>query len=117
MALIFVLSAQSQLPTPEQRWVDFVLEKSAHFIEYAVLAALILRALDPPRTQRRHAFCAVIVITWLFALSDEFHQSFVPGREADWSDVMVDWVGATIGASLWTYRITRRYTGSFSESI
>ncbi len=45
MALIFYLSAQSQLPTAPESWLDTLLKKSAHFLVYAVLARLYLRAL------------------------------------------------------------------------
>ena len=106
MALIFILSAQAQLPTPETRWLDFVLEKSAHTFEFAVLAALLLRALGPGATARWRAFGVAVLLAWLYALSDEFHQSFVPGRSADWTDILFDWLGAVLGAGLWMYRWT-----------
>lgn len=108
MALIFVLSAQSQLPTPEQPWVDFLLEKSAHFFEFAVLAFLLVRAVDPVQLGRRRAFAVAVLIAWLYALTDEFHQSYVPGRDADWFDVVFDWAGAFVGASLGLYWWTAR---------
>ena len=101
MVLIFMLSAQSQWPTPKQRWVDFILEVAAHFILYAVLAALLMRALDSKKTGGWHAFGLAVLICGAYALSDEFHQSFVPGREPDGLDVVVDLAGAVFGAGLW----------------
>jgi VanZ family protein len=101
MALIFYLSAQSQLPTPEQRWLDFVLEKSAHTFEFAVLAALLSRALAARPPVRGRSFMVVVLLAWLYALSDEFHQRYVPGRSADWIDVLFDWSGTVVGAWLW----------------
>lgn len=104
MAVIFILSAQTQLPTPEQRWLDYLLEKSAHGFEYGILAALVGRAMGPEGIGRWRAFGVSVLVAWLYALSDEFHQSFVPGRAADWSDIFFDWSGAVLGAWLW--RIT-----------
>lgn len=108
MALIFFLSAQSQIPTPQQRWLDLFLEKAGHTLEFAILATLLTRALAPGRNARGRAFLLAVVFCWLYALSDEFHQSFVPGRTADWSDVLFDWGGAIGGAWLW---IRRRAVG------
>jgi VanZ family protein len=101
MALIFILSAQPQLPAPEEKWIDFIFEKSAHTFEFAVLAALLLRALisGPPKSWRW--FAATVLLAWLYALSDEFHQLYVPGRTADWTDILFDWLGAVAGAWLW----------------
>ncbi len=98
MALIFLVSAQSQLPTPETRWMDLVFEKSAHTFEFAVLGALLLRALVVDKPSNWRAFCLAVLLAWSYALSDEFHQHYVPGRSADWMDILFDWLGATVGA-------------------
>lgn len=108
MGLIFVLSAQEQLPTPEERWLDFVLEKSAHTIEFAVLAILLSRALGVERSANRRSFLIAVSLAWLYALSDEFHQRFVPGRSDDWTDILFDWLGALTGVWLWLrWRVCR----------
>ena len=117
MALIFILSAQAQLPTPEARWLDSVLEKSAHTFEFAVLAALLMRALGPGAAVRWRAFGAAVLLAWLYALSDEFHQSFVPGRSADWADIVFDWLGAVLGAGLWMYRQAVHQKRTWSKRI
>jgi VanZ family protein len=103
MTLIFTLSAQSQLPSPGQRWLDFVMEKSAHAFEFSVLAALVARALEGTGSSRRRVFLLAVGLSWLYALSDEFHQRFVPGRNADWSDIVADWLGASLGAGLYLW--------------
>jgi VanZ family protein len=115
MALIFFLSAQAQLPTPRQHWLDVVLEKSAHTLEYAVLAALLLRALGARGQELRRAFGVAVLLAWLYALTDEFHQRFVPGRSADWSDIVFDWLGAVAGAGLWLHVWTARHRRAWSE--
>jgi VanZ family protein len=113
MALIFFFSAQSQLPKPDRPWVDLILEKSAHFFEFVVLGALLVRALGVPKHGRARVFVATIAIAWVYALSDEIHQIFVPNRDADWLDVLFDWGGAALGAAiglLWAAaRANRKY--------
>jgi VanZ family protein len=104
MVLIFFLSAQSQYPTPKSRILDLLMEKTAHTIEYAILAALLVRALKSSRSISRRAFALAILVAGAYALTDEYHQRFVPGRSADWADIVFDWMGAAIGAALALYR-------------
>lgn len=88
--------------TPEQiDIVHFAIRKFGHWSEYFVLAVLILRAVLASSTASsfvRHASYAVLGSS-VFALSDEWHQSFVPSREASLIDVMVDTFGAICGAA------------------
>ena len=96
MGLIFYLSSQSQLPTPDKTWLDFLLKKAGHIVVYAVLAWLLVRALvQEGPVQPRHLRLALL-LTILYALSDEFHQSFVPGRTARLLDVGFDTLGALL---------------------
>ena len=115
MAVIFFLSAQAHLPTPGQHWMDFVVEKSAHTLEYAILAALLLRALSNRAGGHWRAFRVAVFLAWFYALTDEFHQRYVPGRTADWSDILVDWLGAVAGAGLWLHARTTRHKEAWSS--
>jgi VanZ family protein len=82
-----------------------VVRKSAHFIEYAVLAVLVGRALTPPPLRLpRGALARTIVCCALYASLDELHQLFVPSRGASPWDVGLDTLGATIGALLLVWR-------------
>ncbi len=92
-AIIFAFSSVPSLGTGLGTW-DLVLRKVAHLSEYAVLGALLQRALARPRL--------AIVIGGLYAVSDEIHQHFVRGRHAAWYDVVIDTVGVTIGVILWS---------------
>ena len=78
-----------------------VVRKSAHLIEYAILAGLICRAQTAPRAPiswslalRTLAVCAA------YAMLDEAHQALVPSRTGSAVDVMVDTTGAIVGT--WT---------------
>lgn len=91
---IFFLSAQPGEAFPETG-LNEVLSVGAHLATYAVLTALLVMALRrstglPAARARLLAF----VLVALYALSDEYHQSFVPGRTPTPLDWLVDLVGA-----------------------
>lgn len=93
MALIFFLSSQPQLPSAPDPLADLIFKKGAHFTVYAVLAVLFRRALPP-----NHWIWALSwIFTVLYAASDEWHQSFVPGRHSQLTDVLIDACGAIAG--------------------
>ena len=73
-----------------------------HFLEYAGLSLLLNRALkDIPGFKR---FSLVLILCLLYALSDEWHQSFVPGRNASLYDAAVDGIGAFITSVIYLWR-------------
>lgn len=93
MALIFAASSIPDLgPLP-----GGVSDKYGHSIGYAILGALLLRAMAQGQlrgvTWGRAA--AVVVLATMYGVSDEFHQWFVPGRTPDVFDVMADAAGAS----------------------
>jgi VanZ family protein len=90
-AVIFTLSSIPHLGTDLGTW-DLILRKGAHMTEYAILAALLLRAVD----REPVAFLAAVG----YSVTDEFHQHFVSGRHASPVDVAIDSVGALIGVLL-----------------
>ena len=99
MGLIFFLSAQRHLVGPPQPWLAELLTKSAHFLIYAGLAFWWWRALSRRRRADKVILAAAFAISVLYGASDEFHQSFVPGRHASWLDLLADAAGAA--AALW----------------
>lgn len=102
MGVIFYLSAQP--PTgPDLPEIARVV---AHFTQYALLAALWSWALAPAIGRR--ALAAAAAISLLYAISDEYHQSFVEGRDADPFDVAVDGVGIAVALGLTWALITSR---------
>lgn len=103
-ALIFFLSSIAQVKASEFLVLDFIFKKTAHLTEYAILYLLIFRA-----TKKNLIFS--LILTLAYALSDEIHQSFVPGRTAAWYDFGLDLSGASIAAYiLWKIqsRLTRQ---------
>ena len=96
MGGIYFLSAQSNLPLPVEGWWSGLLSWIAHFTEYAVLASLLWLALRSSPRLARHATAIAFALAALYALSDEVHQSFVPGRTPDVRDWLVDLAGAAL---------------------
>jgi VanZ family protein len=94
-AVIFAFSSVPDLGTGLGTW-DLVLRKLAHAAEFAVLGALLLRALRDERA----ALGAAIA----YAASDELHQHFVSGRVGSPVDVLIDAAGVGIGIA-----VARRY--------
>jgi VanZ family protein len=91
-AVIFAFSSIPSLGTGLGTW-DTVLRKGAHMTEYAVLGALLVRALG----REVPAFLAGVA----YAATDELHQHFVAGRHASPVDVAIDAVGVVLGLLAW----------------
>jgi VanZ family protein len=102
--LIFYLSAQPDLPNPGIGWVGALISAVGHMSVFAGLAFLCARALGI----RRHAAPLAFALTMLYALSDELHQAFVPGRCCDPLDMAYDALGAAAG--LWAWFRWQRYS-------
>ncbi|OFX13079.1 MAG: hypothetical protein A2Z18_04835 [Armatimonadetes bacterium RBG_16_58_9] len=101
MAALFYLSAQPYLPDiPKLGFLDMG-DKSEHFVAYAVLGALIWRALSSasPKLWR---ICATVAVATAYGLSDESHQILVPGRKFDLLDLGADALGSAVAAAVLT---------------
>ena len=96
MALIFVFSAMPS-DVEDRAWWDVALRKGIHFGEYALLCALWFRALRS-RLALDRALAASVAICLAYAISDEFHQTFVDGRKGAPLDVLIDTAGAAVAA-------------------
>ena len=72
------------------------MDKALHFIEYALLGALLFRALRHDRSLTG-AFYASFAIASLYGMTDEYHQRLVAMREPDLADVAADAFGALAG--------------------
>lgn len=77
--------------------VQLVARKFGHVTEYAILAALLYRAL---RRHRERALALAFIVAAVYAALDEFHQSFVPSRTGSPMDVLIDCAGALVGLAI-----------------
>lgn len=82
-------------------FVEFFIRKGAHFTIFGLLGFMLVYAFHArwPRSPLKGYLLAVL-ISFLFACSDEFHQSLTPDRTPLFQDVMIDTVGAICGAAL-----------------
>jgi VanZ family protein len=92
--VIFYLSAQPAVVPDVPAWTRV----AAHFTQFALLAALWAWALAPLLGRRALAVAAAISLA--YAISDEYHQGFVEGRDSDPVDVLVDAAGIAFAISL-----------------
>jgi ABC-type Fe3+ transport system permease subunit len=108
MGVIYYFSDQSSFALLDHVWQPSLLSISAHFAEYAILAALLWYALRSTPALAGRAAPLAFTLAVLYAISDEFHQSFVPGRHPDVRDVLVDAAGALVAVLLLHRRSLKR---------
>lgn len=95
MGVIFTFSSATSLPQAPNDLIDAIVKKGAHFGEFAVLATLVHRALSAGgRTWL--AILGSLAFAVAYAISDELHQTLVPGRHPSIVDVGIDTLGSTL---------------------
>jgi VanZ family protein len=119
MAGIFLFSSLSDPLGPASDSAHSgLIGRAAHALEYAGLAALLLRALG---WRRGRSYGVALLVTLAYALSDELHQAFVPGREFSLLDLAVDAAGALAALGLvWlgtSWRAGRRAPRQSPDSV
>lgn len=97
--LIFFLSSVPDLSSGLPTIYDLILRKLAHITAYAVLAYLVSNIFIK-KNAGNLVFAGLVCI--VYAMTDEWHQSFVSGRSGNPRDVMIDTVGILF--SLWAYQ-------------
>ncbi|HEU5064956.1 MAG TPA: VanZ family protein [Gaiellaceae bacterium] len=102
-AVIFTFSSIPSLSTGLGTW-DTILRKAAHMAEYALLGALLLRAVGRE--------LPALLVGVAYAVTDEIHQHFVEGRHASAIDVALDAVGVAVGIFLLRLFQTRLVPGT-----
>lgn len=102
--IIFVFSSRPTGSASQIVWTDFFIKKTAHVLIYAGLSMWIYRASVNSGIAKKQSALISIFFSFLYGLSDEFHQSFTPGRTPRLYDVGFD----TIGASLAIYIIWKK---------
>ena len=109
MGVIFIASSRPSLPSHPNDTVDLIIKKAGHVTEYGVLAFLLWRAIPSTGSVRRSkergwpalpSFGRAFVLSLLYAASDEFHQTLVPGRDGTLTDVSLDALGALLALAL-----------------
>lgn len=120
VALVFYLSS---LPSWKIKAVSSIPDYLLHFAEYMVLAWLSIRFAKNigKGTVNGKTYTITIIILALFAMSDEWHQSFVPGRFASVLDFSADLAGILAGVGIYLlflrYKMNGRQSARFSRSV
>jgi VanZ family protein len=99
MGLIFVFSSLPSDKIPYYGGFDYVVKKGGHALGYGLLGLSYYYAL-PRSLSRVYRWILALIMVILFALSDEYHQSFVQGRNSSLGDVAIDTLGAIIALFL-----------------
>jgi VanZ family protein len=104
MTIIFIASAQPKAVVPIYGEWDLLIKKSAHLVGYALLALAYLLGLAGRQRPTARQMGLAFLLAVIYAATDEYHQSFVAGRGAGWTDVVIDGVGASVGlAAVWLW--------------
>ncbi len=85
---------------------NHIVRKNAHFFAYLILGVLVINGLNRSGMSGHKQIMLSTIICILYAISDEVHQSFVPGRGPGVMDVLIDSAGAIVG--IWMYRAVGR---------
>lgn len=79
---------------------NHIVRKNAHFFIYFFLGIIVFWVFNKTKIKGFHSIWIAFVFCSIYAVSDEFHQLFVPGRGAQLKDVLIDCAGAACGISL-----------------
>ena len=117
---IFVLSSRPVPPEAEPYLIFPQADKVVHFVEYAIFGLLLYVAYDRGGFERlRQSPALLSVVTGIgYAISDEIHQSFVPGRDSSVEDLLVDCIGilfAVVAIAIRAKRLEEATTASVEE--
>ena len=101
MSVIFIASGIPGSDLPQFGFWDTIVKKGGHMTGYAMLAASYMHAIHRTKSFKPPQLLAAFCLTILYAVSDEWHQSFTPGRSPSFLDVVIDGAGGLIGLALW----------------
>ena len=105
--LIFIASSTPGSDLPDFGSMDFLILKSGHLLGYTLLSAAFLHGLANGRPFTRSRIALTVILVFLYAASDEWHQSFSPGRNPAITDVGIDTAGGFLGV-LFLYFVRKR---------
>jgi len=111
----------NQLPSgAREEKLNLIIRKNAHAFEYCMLSIAVCLILSEFGLKGKNAVIYVMFICLLYAVLDEFHQLYVPGRTSSVRDVLIDFLGSIIGMSfyylvhkIFYYKNANRHTNIF----
>jgi VanZ family protein len=117
MVVIFIFSSLPSSELPNFNWADWIVKKGGHALGYGLLAFAYLRGLkgESIHVSARHLLGAWLMAV-LYSATDEFHQSFTPGRHPAVTDVLIDAIGAAVAIILAGRYYKQKMTGYTDRS-
>lgn len=112
MGLIFFLSSRQRVSVSEEYALNFLFFKTLHLIEYFILYILLARASLGQWKVTKKSLLIALAIAFLYACSDEFHQTFVPTRQGSPRDIAIDSIALLFG-----YFMSKRYHALLKKSV
>ena len=100
MSFIYIASSIPASQIPSIGAIDIPVKKGGHFTGYALLALGLLRGMQNGKSWKA---TLVLLFCGLYAISDEYHQSFVSGRNPSVFDVGIDLLGSSFGLMLFLW--------------
>jgi VanZ family protein len=111
MFIIFMASGTQGSDLPTFGIWDIFAKKGGHVLGYALLAASYYHALSYNKKFSHIDFFIAFFLTVLYAMTDEWHQRFIPGRTPSIEDVCIDAIGGFISLALWSLIRLRSLNG------
>jgi len=105
MGVIFFFSSLPDLKSGLKD--DFILRKIAHILEFAFLTILLIRAIKRENLSIKKVIIFSLIIALFYALTDEYHQTFVLGRQGSFKDVGIDSIGILLIGLVWYIKIRK----------
>ena len=117
MAVIFIFSSipKGTLIPDFDVW-DFLIKKSAHLLTFGLLALSYLWGLTGWIGIKRQHLSRVLLLAALYGISDEYHQTFTPGRDGTITDVAIDMLGAAMALLIWSIIYRKKLAEGFGRS-
>ena len=108
-----IIFCGSSIPNWKPADSKLPLDKIIHALEYSIFGYLLGRVISDskPNWAWQKIWLSVILGAFLYGLSDEFHQAFVPGRTTDIFDALADAVGGLIGGITFIILLNKRKNG------
>ncbi|MDG5789367.1 VanZ family protein [Evansella sp. AB-P1] len=102
VAEVIITTVETVAPNVELNIRDFhsIVRKNAHFFIYLGLGILVLNAIRSSGIKGKRSVGLALIICVLYAISDEVHQLFVPGRSGEVMDVVIDGLGSSVGIGI-----------------
>ncbi|MGD9677477.1 MAG: VanZ family protein [Vulcanibacillus sp.] len=102
---VIINTIEKAIPTVEFdiRSFNYIVRKNAHFYAYLIMGILMMNAIKKCGVCGIRSIVITLLICVLYAVSDEFHQLFVIGRDGRLKDVLIDSAGSVVGITMFLF--------------